>query len=119
AFEFEIFVFEMTQVDEQWHNNLLYAISDKPRLRLAQLCFQCLLHFFRNERAHVSAEPRDFLYDARTQERVSVLGHHKNRFNPLLQFTVHQGELKFKFEILLSLKAADDRLSATALHVII
>ena len=51
-----------------------------------------------DERAYVAAESGDFFDNARTQERVSILGHHKDGFKAVVEFAVHQCHLEFKFK---------------------
>ena len=72
----------------------------------------------RDKRADVASQPRDFLYNARAKKGVGVLGHHKNCFDLLVQFTIHQGELKFKFKVRNSAKAANDSLGGAAGNVV-
>src|SRR6266850_698824 len=78
---------------------------------------QCGSHMGRDERTHVAAKSRDFLYDSGTEKRVGVLRHHENRFDTLVQFTIHQGELKFKFKVRNGAQSTDDSLRAALFNV--
>ena len=64
----------------------------------AQFVGQRRLHVRRHKRADVAAQPRDFLHDPRTQKRVGVLRHHENRFDPFIQFTIHQAPAEIQIQ---------------------
>src|SRR5436190_6399610 len=67
----------------------LELLSPLHNSSLRQFLLQRALHMRRHKGLHVAAEPRDFLDDARAQERVGLLRHHEDRFDPLVELTVH------------------------------
>src|SRR5688572_19059266 len=87
-------------------------------VRRPELAHQRFPDVRRHERADIPAQSRDLFNDARAQERVSVLGHHKDGLNALIQFTVHQRELEFKLKVRNSPQPPDYGLSAFALDVL-
>lgn len=60
--------------------------------------------------AHVSAERGDFLYEAGTEETVLFAGHEENRFNLLVEPSVHERHLQFIIKITHGAKTANDGL---------
>src|SRR3954470_13024306 len=96
---------------------LLFTPPPNSLLHRFQLLNQRRSYMRGHKGRNVAAEPGDFLDDARTEERVSVLRHHENRFHVLVQFAVHQRELEFKFEIRDGAQAADDGLRFALLDV--
>ena len=59
---------------------------------------------------HVSAERGDFLYEAGTEETVLFAGHEENRFDLLVQPSVHERHLHFIVKIAHGAQAANDGL---------
>ena len=53
----------------------------------------------RDKSTDVAPEPGNLFYDPRTKEGVSVLGHHENSLDALVQLAVHERELEFKLKI--------------------
>src|SRR5205823_12466776 len=52
-----------------------------------------------HKRTDVSTESRDLFHDARAQVGVVLFRHQKNRFDLVVELSVHQRHLKFEFEI--------------------
>jgi hypothetical protein len=72
----------------------------------------------RHKGRNIAAEAGNFLDDARAEEGIRVLRHHENRLDFFIQFTIHQGELEFEFEVRDGAQSADDGLGVAALNVI-
>jgi hypothetical protein len=77
-----------------------------------------LLHVGRNKTTDVTPQASDFLNHPGAQEGVSLLGHHEYRFDSPVELTVHQGELKFKFEIRHGAKPSDHSLAFSLFDVV-
>ena len=72
----------------------------------------------RHKRAHIAPQSRYLLHHSRTEKRVSVLRHHENRFHSLIQLTIHQGQLKFKFKVRNSPQSTHNGLRGALVHVV-
>src|SRR4051812_21999602 len=83
-------------------------LGGDDRLTEVEFFAQRLSHVPGYERADIPAESCYFLYDAGTQEGVGLLGHHKYRFDPFVEFSVHQCKLEFEFKIRNSPQTTND-----------
>src|SRR5687768_11572029 len=92
--------------------------SDNHRLLGVKTIRERFLYRPWHETAHVATEARDLLDEPRTNESVRILGHHENRFHALVQFSVHQGELKFKFEVGNSAQSAHHGIAVHSFHIL-
>jgi hypothetical protein len=71
-----------------------------------------------DEAVDVASEAGDFLDDAGAEEGVGIFGHHEERFDTLVEFAVHEGELEFELEVGDCAEASKDGLTALLFDVI-
>lgn len=87
--------------------------TDKSSFALQPLA-QALLHYGRNEAAHLSAQPGYLLHYARVEVEILVPRHQENGFNLFSQRPVHQGHLELSLEVADGAQALDDNLRPLA-----
>src|SRR5437867_12732337 len=92
-FEENRLLLEVTNVKKHRHK------IDSSSAPFGQLASQSSADLRRNKGADIPAQAGDFLDNSRAEKGVSVFWHHENRFDSLVQFTIHQSELKFKLKI--------------------
>ena len=69
------------------------------------------VHVGRYQPVDGATQTGDFLDNARTEKGISILGHHEDGFDLFLEPTVHQSQLKFKFEVGDGSESPDNRLT--------
>src|SRR3954470_2527287 len=109
----KVLLFQMANIELQRHINL----RDKSWFQ-SQFLEQGDPHRRGHKSTHISAQPRNFLHNPRTEKCIRVFWHHEDGFNALVQFTIHQSELKFKFEVRYGPESPDHSLPGALFHVI-
>lgn len=71
-----------------------------------------------NKLTDISSKASDLFDQPRAEERIGIFWHQKYCFHILIELSIHQSELKLKFEITHSSQSTQDRASPVVDHII-